>query len=429
MFTPYNLGNLIFGFELFIGEFLFLFSFEKRKNFLLRILLYGLLFLIFSYFYPMPENIRFTYWFLILRFLLMFFFSTFCYSRIFKISYSGILSLCGDGYATQHFSYQATQAISKTTLFEGIFQQGYSRIYLLESIFFPLFYLLLYFLFARKAKKQSGNYTYDIRFDLVAIFILFICVILNRLTRNYDDDIVNLSTSFYAMTCCLSALIIQVYLGRAIALSNEKAIIKKLWEEDKKNYEISKEKLESINIKAHDLKHTLLVCKGNLPDEEIRSMQNVLDDYEQVFSTGNESIDVILNEKISMCRKNSITLDFLGDGTLLDGMDVIDIYSMFSNIIDNAIEALKKIDNPDRKILSINLEKKGNMAFIISRNFYDGNLSTLNGELLTTKENKDESHGYGIKSIRRIAHLYNGDIVIKTTGEIFSLTIFIDTNK
>jgi sensor histidine kinase regulating citrate/malate metabolism len=43
---------------------------------------------------------------------------------------------------------------------------------------------------------------------------------------------------------------------------------------------------------------------------------------------------------------------------------------------------------------------------------------------MTTKDNKNNEHGFGLKSMRNVAKKYNGDIYINYVNNIFTLTMY-----
>ncbi len=417
-----HLGNLIFSFELLVAQFLFTYSLPKRRHFFLRAIPFSLCFFVYSFFFPLPNEIKFTVWYSIIRFLSIFALSTLLCFSIYDVPYSTALSLCGAGYAVQHFSYQLALAFSQIPWYFNPIPAHRQIIY--ELCLFPITYFLFWFFFGKNAGKDMHLKTKDFRFDLIAISILFICIGLSRITRGSNDTKVILSTSAYAMTCCLSALIIQFYLKRSLELSYEKKLIRNLWDEDKKHYEISKEQMNLVNIQAHDLKHKITAFKGRLPDQEISSINKVIDDYDSHLKTGNEALDVILNEKSFICKKEGISFTFLGDGKQLDRIEVTDIYSLIGNAMDNAIEAVTKLKK-EKRIISMNIESKGPMVFLSIRNYFLGELKKENDDILTTKTDHPDFHGFGLKSIRRIAEKYGGDIQIETKDDTFILNIYL----
>ncbi len=110
-------------------------------------------------------------------------------------------------------------------------------------------------------------------------------------------------------------------------------------------------------------------------------------------------------------------------------MEKVDLYSLFGNAIDNAIEAVSKEN--DENLKTINLIVRGVHSLITIRveNYFTGNI-ILNQEGLpiTTKKDRDY-HGYGLKSIKYIVEKYNGDFRINIEDNIFSLSILFSINN
>ena len=129
----------------------------------------------------------------------------------------------------------------------------------------------------------------------------------------------------------------------------------------------TKENIDLINIKSHDLKHVLSAQfptvrpAGKAADGCGASFENngetdvILNNYEDIKHTGNAALDVLLSQKSILCRKNKIQFDCMCDGSLLLFMSEIDILTMFGNIMDNAIEAARAIDDESNRIIILNI--------------------------------------------------------------------------
>ena len=76
-------------------------------------------------------------------------------------------------------------------------------------------------------------------------------------------------------------------------------------EEERRQYELSKETAEVLSIKYHDLKHQLVALERKLPQNEIHSIHKILDTYDSIYHTGNEALDIILNEKPCDARQKT----------------------------------------------------------------------------------------------------------------------------
>ena len=98
---------------------------------------------------------------------------------------------------------------------------------------------------------------------------------------------------------------------------------------------------------------------------------------------------------------------------------------MLGNALDNAIEAVKKVNDQNKKTISMTIEERGDMVFISLRNYLVGSLLMVDGLPQTSKKEEKGFHGYGVKSIRQIAMKYGGDITISQNDDIFTLTIYV----
>ncbi|MBQ2070478.1 MAG: sensor histidine kinase [Bacilli bacterium] len=419
-----RIGNLFFGLELLLGEAMFLYAAPKRKYFPFRLTLAVILFGVICYFYPIPQPYAYEIWFLIIRFLSLFLVTALLSLVCFDISVSSALSLCGAGYAVQHIAYQLSNILFQTDWFTN---PDWGHL-IAEAIVFPIIYAGAFFLIAKNAAKTRHYDQIDYRFDLIAITVLLVCVVLSRFTRTSTDKTVIISSGLYAITCCTCALVIQFYLRKSLALSKEKQVIENLWDKDKKHYELSKENMEILNIKAHDLKHKLSMLGEKLPADEIASMKKVIDAYDSHLKTGNDALDVILNEKNNNCLAKKISFTFLGSGKNLDFMDIMDMYSLLGNALDNAIEAVDSISDPSMRVITMNIEEKGDAVFIVVRNYSSKQLTIVDGLPQSSKAYESGYHGYGLKSMKRLAQKYEGDITFQQKGEVFTLTVFLNRN-
>ena len=106
----------------------------------------------------------------------------------------------------------------------------------------------------------------------------------------------------------------------------------------------------------------------------------------------------------------------------LDFMKKSDILSLFSNMIDNAVESIQR-ENEERREINLNIVGHDDITIITCTNPFSGHLQIKDERILTSKENYFE-HGYGLRSIRYIVSRYNGSIKINTEGGEFTLRIY-----
>lgn len=228
--------------------------------------------------------------------------------------------------------------------------------------------------------------------------------------------------------CCLYVLWIQLDVKERNSLQRELDHIHFIWHQQKKQYQFTSETIESINRKCHDLKHQIRLLRDLKTDEEKKEYLEDLEQdimiYDTAVSTGNKALDIVLMEKGMYCKDHEIEWSCMADGSKLDFMRLEDIYSIFGNALDNAIEAVMNIEERKKRVISVKIIHHNDLLVVQIQNYFTGNLRLVNGVPCTTKENKRD-HGYGIKSILHIAEKYNGTITIQTKDQIFNLQILI----
>ena len=97
------------------------------------------------------------------------------------------------------------------------------------------------------------------------------------------------------------------------------------------------------------------------------------------------------------------------------------LYSLFSNILDNAIQAIKKYD-VEKRIISLTVKTCEEFVEIEEYNFLETPLEIENGLPLTGKNNKDK-HGFGLKSVRYIVEECKGNMEITVKNDTFNIRI------
>lgn len=197
-------------------------------------------------------------------------------------------------------------------------------------------------------------------------------------------------------------------------------------------YKQSRESIDLINYKYHDLKHQIAVLRSETDpqkrNEFLNRMEDEIKQYEAQNKTGNKVLDTVLTSKSLYCAKHDITFTCVADGTLLDFMDIMDICSIFGNALDNAIECELKIADKEKRLIHVTVSQQKNFLILRFENYYEGALKMKEGRLLTTKREK-EFHGYGIKSIKYTVNKYGGAVSIDTKENWFELKVLIPIKK
>lgn len=136
--------------------------------------------------------------------------------------------------------------------------------------------------------------------------------------------------------------------------------------ERERQYEASRENMDAINARVHDIRHTIgrLANDAQVKSDVLASMVREIDVYGKSLRTGNVALDTVLAEKGLTCNRESIALTCVADGSLISAIAPNDIYVLFSTLLTEAIERTLS-GSKGRSISLVIREAMGNVAIHI----------------------------------------------------------------
>lgn len=346
-----------------------------------------------------------------------------CY-LCFKCNFTDMCVFVIAGWTTQHLSGMLSSLAAKLINISVDYYNYNWKYFLITISSYVLVYTAVWLLF-RKPCKNNTSITGK-RIFMPSVILLFVMIILNIFTP-YDATLqAYVIMRLYSVSCCLVMLFLIFTALMEGSLNHEIDIIKELDRKKSEQYEMSRTSVEVINTKCHDLKKLLEVLTANktsISDGDIAAISEELKRYDAVVKTGNKAFDTIFTEKNLYAEKHGIKLTVLAEADCLKFMGDIDVYSLFGNVLDNAIEATINLTE-EKRLISVSVRSVNGFAVIHAENCFEGNLQFKNGSLITTKKNTDE-HGFGILSIKRIAEKYGGETTLYAEDGIFNIDILI----
>ncbi len=335
---------------------------------------------------------------------------------------------CGAAaYAAQHsFNRVFDALIVLTSLEKGA---AYNAVYMAALI---LTFGVMVLCFTREIHHGTARYMANRKIVTVSGLILLCTVALMALWR-YNKTGIGMQQviiDLYDLVACVCALIILHNIFRMDEMKHDAAVIREMWNQERKQLSLSQETVRMLNIKCHDMRHLLRLISAQQSDStrrEIDSIRELIDVYDSRVDTGNEVLNLLLAEKGLICQKEKIHLNCVADGKRLAFMEPTDIYSLFGNAIDNAVEAVRLVEDPEMRIITLTVIGAMEMTSICVENYYQGSRLTLTDGLPATSKADKDYHGYGIKSMRYLVGRYQGELSISTDENIFSLKILLPT--
>lgn len=427
--------KLIFMTELLVAEGLFTYRLKRKPHFALRLMVALLLDFCFAFFFPI---VAYHAVWTIVMFLSLFVFSVLMLKLCFAEVWANLIFCALLAYTTQHIAYDVNNLLGVVTgLSDGLTGlygeeligkvNGFTIILYVDS--YLVVYWLMWFFCGLRIRKEEELSLKHIYLMVLAAFIVLIDIVLSIVityaTSETTEDIWLIVCYVYNIISCVLAAFLQFGMVNYRHMARELDIVQSLLYQQKEQYRISKENIDLINIKCHDLKHQIRSLGADTIDEgALREIESVVGIYDASIRTGNEALDVILTEKSLYCEKNGIRLCCVADGGQLNFMSPADLYALFGNALENAIESVSGIAEEEKRIINVTVKTAGNLVSIHVDNYFSGEIQFKDGMPLTKKEDA-KFHGFGIKSMKYIAEKYDGDFSVSAEDQRFRLNVVI----
>lgn len=333
--------------------------------------------------------------------------------------------ICGSTYCIFSQHDDATGARTFFNWLDGFFVDSFS------SLYYIIVDLLLYRFIVKRYDGKGELKDRDIRMIVLALAILIIAIFMSVLVdgplfQNDSGMIRNVICKLYAIFCCMLSIFIAFGLSRQNKITHENEMMENMLHNLKEQQKLSQETINIINIKCHDLKYRISkiakIEDSESQKEYIESVKKTVAIYDNIYQTGNDALDLVLTEKSLLCEEHAIKWSSMIDGTVLNFMQTTDVYALFGNLFDNAIESVTKEPDEEKRIISTNISKKNQGYHIHMENYCPNEVQFEDGLPVTTKSDKNY-HGFGVRSIKYIVEKYSGEMLMRYEDHKFQVDI------
>ncbi|MCL2019571.1 MAG: GHKL domain-containing protein [Oscillospiraceae bacterium] len=272
-------------------------------------------------------------------------------------------------------------------------------------------YQIIIKLISRHTIKLSVYEWLLISINLIFTLAMFISLILIKTSEKLTDFsnyiISGLLLGLILINCITFYMLLK--LNKAKELLNENILLKQQSDFQKNYADNIKQQYDEICRLKHDIKHsytliTTLNSEGKYEElsKYLREYNTEIDSFEVLIDTDNEYVNAIINTKLGKAKRRGINI-LCATTNSFTGISGVDLCSLLGNILDNAIEAAEKCTEP---IIEVSIFSDGGKISITVKNTINSSPFDTAGRLITNK--KEKHHGYGVKTIKRIAKEYNG---------------------
>jgi len=291
-------------------------------------------------------------------------------------------------------------------------------------------YVMVLILGSYKRIRKGGRVpsTYWLCITIIPVGTLYL------LTTIFIENTAKPATIFIATTLVMLINFATFYLYDQIARTLSDKTEQTLMKQQNQYYEnqlaLMRTSLKATQTIKHDLINHItciyILVKDNRKEETLNYLSKVvkvISSEEGVACTGNIVIDSIINFKLEEAKSHKITITT--DLSIPEKMKItsFDLAVILGNLLDNALNAVKKLVN--NKYIDIHIEYKKGKFILKIENSFNGIIIKKDGAITSSHRDK-ENHGLGLESVKTVVEKYNGSIEFEYDENKFSTMLFMD---
>lgn len=298
---------------------------------------------------------------------------------------------------------------------------------------------ILFFIGKIKSRIKRGVSNSVNRSAIILAFCMLFCIILTITGLEAAKVYVpshNLRLGFdiicIAAYLCMIGLVAFVFyiheINKKLAISlNMEREIKKMQED---YYHVLLLRETETRRYRHDMNNHLLYLSRLCDNNDIEKVQKYVEELQEkltgiqkkCYFTGNEVMDVLLNYHLK--QLDNVKILVTGQFTQPLNISESDFCTVFSNLIQNAAEEVKRQEVGERYIC-IDIKQGKNFYGVELKNSTNHTFPEGRGLFHTRKPDR-KNHGFGLINVKEIIEKYEGEFIIKSTGNEFTAIVTLN---
>lgn len=178
----------------------------------------------------------------------------------------------------------------------------------------------------------------------------------------------------------------------------------------------------------HDMRHHFHALQTLAEEKNWESLKKYLSDVQENIPDArlnlceNNATDSVASHYSLLCRKQGIPISFALDLPCKLPIPEIDLYLVWSNLLENALEASQRTVPSRRQIKAQAYMHSEQIILLTVENAYDGTIREKNGVFQSTKR---KGEGIGTQSVRHIADKNGGYCRFSYDNGIFRANVML----
>ena len=297
-----------------------------------------------------------------------------------------------------------------------------------DLLFFVCLVLLKHFV-GKKSVQVTLSLWEGIILVIFCIFGSYSADILVMLQETFHDRALNIAWVLFVLLLNAALVYAIAYRKRAKHFQVISENYKQQFDAEYAYFKEYTKENKEISKFRHDWKNHMIVMQGLMGQGNMEEAKAYFDDlsgradtFKWKVATGNETLDMILASKMLMMQEKNITFDFTGNVNGISHMKPADLCIVFSNLMDNAIEAAEQCRENRR--IQIRATHSSEYCMVVIENTVKDKVVYADGELITTKEDV-KNHGIGLQNVKEILEKYSSELKFDSDEKLFKVKLLL----
>lgn len=195
------------------------------------------------------------------------------------------------------------------------------------------------------------------------------------------------------------------------------------------NYEQIKTHLTQVAGLKHEMKNHFAALQILLNDEQygkcldyLTALTKQAKRLSSVSYCDNLLVNAVVGKFLNTAKAKNITVDLKLNVSKQINVNDTDLYSLLTNMLENALEASEKMQEADQRVIKLDIHIKVPYLYIACQNTKSHEIIVEKNKIITTKDDA-RNHGYGIWTIRQITEKYEGMVNIEYHERDFKIMV------
>lgn len=282
------------------------------------------------------------------------------------------------------------------------------------ALFFGLIHLLLGRRLPYKGKYCIGPRQLICSFFIGTLFMLQAAVLCDARVDQWPLSLK--VTMLIGQLYFLTLLYVQTDVFKMVAMQKEMDVLNLLYDRQRQQYQFARQSVQIINKRCHELRVQIANLRKQGSNAIAPELLEDADRATRLFdanrNTGNEVLDVVLPEKVILCESRGIQLNTVVNGSCLDFIEAGDLYALFANALDYAVESAIETADPTRR--SIDFRVFVRQTFVVVN---------VTSPQRPVEKREGRPAQYELKVLKHLVKKYQGTLSLEEKDGFFSMNI------